>query len=336
MKILVTGANGFIGSALIRHLIAKKFDYDIFCAVRKTSNTTKLKNLGVKMVNFDLDDYSTFESAVRDKDIIVHLAANFDFLASEKSLFKQNVEATKKLADICLSFQIKHFIYSSSTEALGIVSDGTEESDYHPDEIYGKSKMEAEKLLLQMYHEKNFPVTIVRPSGIFGPEDNYVFKELIESIDRTILNKIVPTRAMNKLHFTYIDDVVRGLVQIIQNPRISIGQIYHLASDEPQTYRQIFCTIADKIGRSRPIFIPYFPLILAKPFWPLLMKFYRWKGFGYPYVPNALNKLQTNRNYLNIKAKKEIDFHPEITFDEGVERTIDWMRSQNMIKTKKR
>ncbi|WP_455464795.1 NAD-dependent epimerase/dehydratase family protein [Candidatus Hodarchaeum mangrovi] len=336
MKILITGASGFIGTTLIHHLVTEKPDYNIFGAVRKTSYITKLEELGVKLENFDLNDYTTFKRAVQDKDVVVHLAANFNFLASEESLFKENVEATKKLAETCLSLNTNHFIYCSSTEALGVVIDGTEESEYHPDEVYGKSKMEAEKILLQMYHENNFPVTIVRPSGVFGPGENYVFKEIIDSIDRTILNKFIPTKAMNNVQFTYVDDVVRGLIRIIQNPKITKGQIYHLVSDNPQSYRQIFCTIADKIGRRRPIFIPYFPLIFIKPFWPLIVKFYRKKGFGYPYVPNGLYKLQTNRNYLNLKAKRDIGFHPKVTFEEGVERTINWMRSQNMIKTKRK
>ena len=180
MKILVTGASGFIGSTLIHHLVTKKLDYEIFAAVRKTSNITKLKELGVKMENFDLNNYTTFEHAVQDKDIVVHLAANFDFLASEESLFKQNVEATIKLAEVCLSLNVSHFVYCSSTEALGAIINGTEESEYQPDEVYGKSKMQAEKILLQMCHKRNFPVTIVRPSGVFGPGDNYVFREIIQ------------------------------------------------------------------------------------------------------------------------------------------------------------
>ncbi|MHA1332089.1 MAG: NAD-dependent epimerase/dehydratase family protein, partial [Candidatus Hodarchaeales archaeon] len=120
----------------------------------------------------------------------------------------------------------------------------------------------------------------------------------------------------------------------VQNREKAVGQIYHLTSDEPQTYRQMFTVIAKKLGRRPPIFISPFPVILAKPFWPFIVKFYRWRGFGYPYVPNALKKIKTSRNYLNLKAKQELGFQPKVSFEEGVEKTVEWMRGEGMIKTK--
>ncbi|MHA1332015.1 MAG: NAD-dependent epimerase/dehydratase family protein, partial [Candidatus Hodarchaeales archaeon] len=208
MNILVTGASGFIGKAFVKSLIKENLGYDIYCAVRKTSKIDELKELGVNFVDFDLTDYSTFGPAVKNMDTVVHFAANFDFLASEESLFALNVDATKELAEASLENGVKHFIYCSSTEAVGNVIDATEDSEYNPDEVYGRSKMEAEKILLDMHAEKGLPVTIARPSGVFGPGDNYVFKEMIISVDRSIINKVFPTSAKSKIHFTYIDDVV--------------------------------------------------------------------------------------------------------------------------------
>ncbi|MHA1213832.1 MAG: NAD-dependent epimerase/dehydratase family protein [Candidatus Hodarchaeales archaeon] len=334
MNILVTGASGFIGKAFVKSLIKENLGYDIYCAVRKTSKIDELKELGVNFVDFDLTDYSTFGPAVKNMDTVVHFAANFDFLASEESLFALNVDATKELAEASLENGVKHFIYCSSTEAVGNVIDATEDSEYNPDEVYGRSKMEAEKILLDMHAEKGLPVTIARPSGVFGPGDNYVFKEMIISVDRSIINKVFPTSAKSKIHFTYIDDVVQGFIKIVQNREKAVGQIYHLTSDEPQTYRQMFTVIAKKLGRRPPIFISPFPVILAKPFWPFIVKFYRWRGFGYPYVPNALKKIKTSRNYLNLKAKQELGFQPKVSFEEGVEKTVEWMRGEGMIKTK--
>ncbi len=334
MKVLVTGASGFIGKAFVKALINENPNIEIYCAVRKTSNVEELKKLKVKFVNFDLTDYTTFFQAVKEKDVIVHFAANFNFLASEESLFKQNVDATRELAEVALKENIKHFIYCSTTEAMGIVTDGTEDSDYNPDEVYGRSKMEAEKTLLRMKENDQLPLTIVRPTGVFGPEDNYTIKEMIECVDRTILSKVFPTAAKNFIHYTYIDDIVQGFIKIIENPEKSIGEIYILASDEPQTYRELFITISKALGRRSPIFISPFPIILARPFWPLMVKFYRWRNFGYPFVPNGIKKISTSRNYLNIKAKRDLGFNSTVNFETGIEREVAWMRSQEMIKTK--
>jgi len=334
MKVLVTGASGFIGKAFVKELMSENPNVETFCAVRKTSNIEELQKLNVKFVNFDLTDYSTFVQAVKEKDVIVHFAANFNFLASEESLFKHNVDATRELAEAALKEGIKHFIYCSTTEAMGIVTDGTEDSDYNPDEVYGRSKMEAEKTLLCMKENNQLPLTIVRPTGVFGPGDNYTIKEMIESVDRTVLNKAFPTAAKNFIHYTYIDDIVKGFIKILENPEKTIGQIYILASDEPQTYRETFVTISKALGRRPPIFISPFPIIIARPFWPLIVKFYRWKNFGFPFVPNAIRKISTSRNYLNFKAKKDLGFKSTVNFETGIENEVEWMRSQHMIKTK--
>ncbi|MFX1538978.1 MAG: NAD-dependent epimerase/dehydratase family protein, partial [Promethearchaeota archaeon] len=149
MKILVTGATGFIGNAFVKALIAKKTKYDIYCAVRKSSNIEDLEKIDVRFVNFDLTDFTTFSTAVEGKDIVVHFASHYKNWdrTPEDILFSRNVEATQKLAEACLDAKVQHFIYCSSTEALGNVVDGIEESDFNPDEVYGETKMEAEKLL---------------------------------------------------------------------------------------------------------------------------------------------------------------------------------------------
>ncbi|MFX1284412.1 MAG: NAD-dependent epimerase/dehydratase family protein [Promethearchaeota archaeon] len=331
MKILVTGATGFIGKAFIRTLIAEQRQYEIYCAVRKTSKKEDLEELDVKFVYFDLTDHTTFSHAVKGKDIVIHFAANYNFEASEESLFEQNVISTKKLAEACLEANVKHFVYCSSTEALGVVVNGIEESIYNPDEVYGRSKMEAEKILLDLQNEHNLPLTIVRPSGVYGPGDYYVFTEIIESMEKSIIKRIFPGSPKGTIHFTFIDDIVQGFVKIIDNPNKTIGEIFILASDKPQIWRELFEVIAVKLGNKPPRFIPHFPMIIARIFWPLIVKYYKRKGLGYPYVSIAIKKIQTSRNYANTKAKKILGFNPTVDYEFGVEKTVKWMREEGIL-----
>jgi len=332
MRLFVTGASGFIGTAFVKALHKTHPEFLITCGVRKSSDVEELEKMGLNLVLFELNSPSGFMSAVEGQDIVVHFAANFNFLASEDSLFKQNILATKDLAYACLEKKVKYFIYCSSLEALGAVVDGNEESSYNPDERYGKSKMEAEKLLLDLHAEKNLPVTIVRPSGVFGPGDNYVLREFIESLDRSILNKIIPFAGETTLHFTYIDDIVQGFSKILLEREKCVGEIIHLCSDQPQTYREIIVTITDKLQRRKPFFIKFIPLFFYRPFWPFIVVFYRWRGLGYPYVPNAMKKIRASRSYSNLKAKKLLGFQSRTDFATGIEKEVEWMREEGILK----
>ncbi|MHA2244079.1 MAG: NAD-dependent epimerase/dehydratase family protein [Candidatus Hodarchaeales archaeon] len=235
MKILVTGATGFIGKAFVKSLIGEKVEYDIYCAVRKTSKKEDLERLGIKLVNFDLIEHTTFIPAVKGMDIVVHFASHYKDWdrTPEDVLLSCNVEATQKLAKACLEANVKHFVYCSSTEALGKVVNGTEESDYNPDETYGETKMETEKILLEMQKMKNLPLTIARSTGVIGFGDCYPFNDLILAVDQglILLPRILPGSGEGTIHWTDIDDIVQGFIKIIQMPEKTIGQIFNLASN---------------------------------------------------------------------------------------------------------
>jgi len=329
MRILVTGATGFIGKAYVRALVAENRGYDICCAVRRTSDIDELRSLGLKSVHFDLDDPDTFEPAVKGMDTVVHFAANFNFHATRRSLQKYNVEATMMLAEACIRRGVEHFIYCSSTESVGVVVNGTEVSDYRPDDEYGRSKRDAERILLTMKDERNLPVTIVRPSGVFGPGDRYVFKETIEAVDHGVV-KALPGSGKDVIHFTFIDDIIQGFLKITGNPT-SVGQIYILCSDKPQTYNEMFETIAKELGRKASIH--HVPVWMGRIGLPLLRLYYRTRGIDlFPLRRDVERKLTSSRSYLNSKAKTELGFKPEVEFGEGVRRTIAWMKEEGFLK----
>ena len=140
----------------------------------------------------------------------------------------------------------------------------------------------------------------------------------------------------NTIHFTYIDDIVDGFYKIMVNPDKSIGETFNLCSDEPQTYQQMFITISEKLGRRKPIFISFIPVFILRLVWPITWRFYVFRGFGFPYVPNAIQKILTSRNYINTKAKTVLGFNPKEDYAIGVEKTIEWLREQNLIRSKKK
>ncbi|UCG02347.1 MAG: NAD(P)-dependent oxidoreductase [Candidatus Heimdallarchaeota archaeon] len=334
MKILVTGATGFIGNAFVQALIAERTDYDVYSAVRKSSNIEDLEKFNVKFIDFDLTDFTTFGSAVEGMDIVVHFASPYKNWnrAPEDILFSRNVVATQKLAEACLDGQIQHFVYCSTTEALGKVINGTEESDYNPDEIYGKTKMEAEKILIEMQERRGFPLTIARPTGVIGFGDCFPFTDLILAVEKKLilLPKFLPGSGKGTIHWTDIEDIVQGFIKIIEKPEKSIGQIYNLASNQAQTWNEVVKTICNSLGLKSSTY--HIPVFLARIGVPLFRVYYKIRGVkNFILYPNAVKKLQTSRSYINSKAKKELGFNPTVDFGSSVHNAVSWLKKQGLL-----
>jgi len=330
-KILITGATGFIGQHLTEELVKNdQYDYEIYCGVRKTSNTSFLETLDVNFRHLDLNDYDSFPSAVENIDTVIHLAANFDFHAKKQDLIKYNVEATEKLARACLEEQkVDHFVYCSSTEALGVVENGNENAEYNPDDNYGLSKQKAEQMLFDLAEEESLPLTIVRPSGVYGPGDQYVFTEIIQALDKGVV-KAIPGDGKANIHFTYITDIVQGFCRIIEQPEKSIGETFIIASDEPQSYLEIIETVAEILEVKPPSL--HVPPFLAKLGMPLLSFYYKLRGVDlFPLRANAVQKMTSSRSYSNSKIKDMLGYQPRIKFQEGVKKTVYWLQTENLL-----
>lgn len=329
MNILVTGATGFIGKAFVLALESEGKGHTISCAARKSSNTEDLELRGLKIVHFDMDDYTSFKPAVEGQDTVIHFATMFDFEASEKDLRKYTIEATEELARACLDAGVNHFIYCSTSEALGAVINGTEEVDYNPDTLYGKCKAETEKLLLDMRDNQGLGLTIVRPSGVFGPGDYYVVKEIIEAVYNGLVPVLPSSAKTTAIHFTYIDDIIQGFLKIVDNPD-TVGKIYNLCSDKPQLYHELHKAILKALGR-KPV-TRYVPVWMAKVGMPLLRTYAKMRGrYLFPLGKEGMKKLTSSRSYSNAKAKKELGFKPVVDFEDGMKKTVEWMENEGLL-----
>ena len=145
MRILVTGATGFIGRKLVGRLI--EAGHEIVALVRESSNTSGLPD-GVEFREADLINYESLEPTVKDVQVVIHLAAYFDFYPSNVDLLYQvNIDGTKNLMNACVGTQVERFIYGSTAEVTGPVRypPGNEDTELLPQFDYSKSK----KLLLR-------------------------------------------------------------------------------------------------------------------------------------------------------------------------------------------
>ncbi|MFW9974523.1 MAG: NAD-dependent epimerase/dehydratase family protein, partial [Candidatus Thorarchaeota archaeon] len=141
MKVLVTGATGFIGRRVASKLLEE--GHDVVALVRASSNTEGLPK-DIEIREADLFDIPSLENAIQGVKVVYHFAAYFDFYPRDKELmFRVNVEGTKNLMNACVGTEVERFIYCSSTESMGAIRfpPGTEDTELRPDFTYGESKV---------------------------------------------------------------------------------------------------------------------------------------------------------------------------------------------------
>jgi dihydroflavonol-4-reductase len=330
MKILITGTTGFLGSHLADALLRAK-KYELVGTYRNKEKAAWFEQQGMEMRQIDLCNPVSLQGLTKDVDVVVHLAALMRFHERWDPLFAHNVTATEWITRDAMTHRVDHFIFGSSTEAVGPVTHipGDETSPYQPTYLYGKTKQLAEQWLLEQHHETEFPVTILRPTGIYGPGDVYVTLSTVRAVAHNKL-RFLPGRGDKYIHFTYVDDIVQGILRTIEKPTRSIGEIIHLASDQYTTYKDMFTIIANLLDVPPPLHS--IPLGLAKAY----LFFVQWnntrKGIDdFVMHTSLVDTMKENRAYSNQKAKHLLGFSPHYSYQEGMRRTLDWYREKELL-----
>ena len=247
MKIIVTGGAGFIGKHLIEFLITKKNDITIFdnFSNSKEESIIYLKNQGVKIIKGDITKIQDINNAVKDQDIVIHLAAKIsveESIESPSKTFQTNVEGTKNLLVACEKNNIKKIIISSSAAVYGEGKAGIklkEKSKMYPISPYGESKVMMENEIKVFGKNHNLNYVILRFFNIYGigqsPEYAGVITKFIKKIE---MNKPLEIfgDGMQTRDFISVNDVVNSIYHSIKNGK---NQIYNIASGNSITIKQL-------------------------------------------------------------------------------------------------
>jgi nucleoside-diphosphate-sugar epimerase len=325
-KVLVTGGNGFIGSHLIERLVRSQIK--VKCLIRKNSNRKWLNGLDIEYIIGDLFNHDMLHYAVKNIDVIFHLAAITKSL-TKNGYYEINTNGTENIlnAVIKVNPKIKKFVFVSSLAASGPSTDGKPliESDYpNPVTLYGKSKLAGEKRV--MAFSSTVPVTIIRPPIVFGPRDRDGF-EFFKIINRGIQ----PFLGWRDRYgsFIYVDDLVEAML-LGAEKKEATGQTFFFVTEAKVSWacfgKQIAKVLNKKIIK---LHIPVSIFILIIIINEIISKI-----TGKPSIIN-LSKLKdyTEPYWLcrSEKAERLLGFKPKVTMEEGINASISWYKQEGWL-----
>ena len=331
MKILITGASGFIGSFIVEEALKKGFD--TWAAVRKSSSKEYLKDERINFIELNLSSKAQLIEQLRGHnfDYVVH-AAGVTKCLNKQDFHRINTEGTKNIIDAILELQmpLKRFVFVSSLSVFGAIKeqqpyDEIRETDIpQPNTEYGRSKLAAEKYLESL--GSRVPYIILRPTGVYGPREKDYFmmaKSIKQHSDFAVGYK------RQDITFVYVSDVVQAIFLALDKGEN--GRKYFLSDGEVYQSTTFSDLIHEELGR------PWWIRITA-PVWVL-----RIITFCGEYIGKMTGKVTAlNNDKFNILRQRnwrcdiqpaidELGYKPTVKLAEGVRRSIKWYKEQGWL-----
>lgn len=216
MKVLLTGATGFIGGHTARLLVAQ--GHQVVCLVRRTSNLSRLKSLGVSFSYGDITQPTTVSSALDGADAVLHLAAWYEFgIDDKKRMHRINVEGTRNVLQAATDAEVKRILYCSTIAALGPTGPQPANEEHPHPGVFRSAYEETKRLAhleMDKLRTKGFPIVTVLPGAVFGPNDTSIVGGMIEAF----LNRRTPVLLCPDFRnsYVFVEDVADGIVKALE------------------------------------------------------------------------------------------------------------------------
>lgn len=310
-RILVTGANGFIGTTLCKYLGSRGFE--VIAALRQ--HVGSFSDMGIRTVSIgSVDGRTDWSNAVSGVDIVVHLAGRAHIVADGKKgsiqAYRQvNAAGTRNLAEQAARAKVKRFIYLSSVKVNGEESKDTyhENSEPSPADVYGLSKLEGEVQLKIVAHQSGMEGVIIRPPLVYGPGVKANFLSLMRLIKRNIPLPLAGIK--NQRSFIYIGNLVDCIHTCITRSAAA-NQTYLVSDDKDVSTSELVRLIASALGCHVRLF----------PFPQSLLR----SVIGLTGKDNTLKRLFGSLTVNVSKIKSELSWTPPYSVESGLMDTAEW------------
>lgn len=313
MKVLVTGATGFIGKALAGRLLEE--GHEVVCLVRKTSQTDFLEKGGAQLLYCDIKDSGEVEEAFRKvlPEYVFHCAARVK--DTEENLYRANVLGTRNICKAALRSGTEKVVYLSS---VAVVSGNketplTENLPYKTTNAYGRSKTEAERIVMD-FRRKGLPVAIIRPCMVYGEGEPHALPKILEKVQKRHIPTLAIAGLKEKLHLVSVENVVQALELALEKEEALRGTFF-IADSEIITLRRFLEIMYDELGVGPPPVIPEWLVRAAMVIPSVRRKFYR---------------IFKDRVYDISRARDILGYTPRGSTEEGLRRAVKHWKEKHV------
>lgn len=330
LKLLVTGASGFIGSFIVEEGLAR--GYEVWAAVRKSSSREFLTDGRIHFVELDLLSEERLTEQLRGHrfDFVVH-AAGLTKSLKDSDFYRVNTLGTQNLTNVIKKLQmpLRRFIYLSSLSIFGPIREEqpyteiTETDTPHPNTDYGRSKLLAEEYLQR---EASFPYVVLRPTGVYGPREKDYFmmaKSIKGHVDFAVGFK------RQDITFVYVKDVVQAVFLAFE--RGESGRKYFLSDGQVYQSSAFSDLIRKELGNP-------WCLRLTAPVW--LLRVVTACGDSIGKLTGKISALNNDKYHILRQrnwrcdispATEELGYQPEYPLERGVRETIAWYKENKWL-----
>lgn len=326
MRALVTGATGFTGGHLARGLLAG--GHSVRVLVREPGQARGLQAAGLDVAMGDIRDQSAVTAALRNVDVVYHIAAIYRQAGVDTATYRAvNATAVGEIIEAASRSGVKRVVHCSTVGVHGNIEHppANEDAPLGPGDVYQNTKLEGEQIARETGARTGIEVTIVRPSGIYGPGDRRLLK-LFGGVAR----RRFPMLGSGKIyyHLTYIDDLVEGFRLCGELPAAA-NRTYILAGGEVTTLNELVKLTAEVAGVDPPrVHFPVWPVWTAAALCeavcvPL--------GIEPPLYRRRVDFYTKSRAFDISRARRELGYAPQVGLRDGIARTLAWGREHGWI-----
>jgi 2-alkyl-3-oxoalkanoate reductase len=328
MRVLITGASGFLGSHVAEQLSEQ--GHSVVALVRPTSNIKFLSSLrGLELATGSVEDAESVRAAMKGVTAVVH-AAGLVKARSEDEFVATNVTGTQNLLDAAreIAPELQRFVFVSSLAAVGPSLDGRPvpgDAEPRPVTRYGRSKLAAERLVSEA--RGDLKVTILRPPMIYGPRDNESFA-FFQSVARRFLPYLGDGR--NTLSVIYASDAASACIRAIEAD-VPSGSAYFIDDGAVYVWRDMLGEIEGAIGKRALVRLSIpFPIVRAAAL--VNEGVSRLTGKAVMLTRDKLNELSAPHWVCDASlARRDLGWEPKVSWTEGTRRAAAWYRENGWL-----